>query len=673
MSFELNSPFEPAGDQPKAIKQLIKGLSESQKQILMGVTGSGKTFTLANVIQTLNKPTLVLAHNKTLAAQLFDEFKEFFPNNAVEYFISYYDYYQPEAYIPSRDIYIEKEADINEEIERFRHRATRSLLLRKDVIIVASVSCIYGLGIPEEYSRGILSLKIGDIMPRNTLLRKLEKIQYQRNDFELKQGRYRVKGETIDLLPSWDERYLRLVFFGDELDDILILHPVTNEIIDRLSNIDIFPATHYLVSDQMSTAIKSIKTELNQQIETLSKEKKIVEAQRLESRTHYDIEMMEEMGYCKGIENYSRHLSQRKEGEPGGVLIDFFPDDFLTIIDESHVTLPQVRGMFHGDQSRKSHLIDYGFRLPSAKDNRPLTYEEFENKIGDCIYVSATPGDQELQLCRKQGPLSQKGKFSAFHLVEQIVRPTGLLDPEIILKPSKNQIQDLRDEIQIRSKRNERTLVSTITKKLAEDLSEYLQSQQIKTQYLHSDISALDRVKILHQLRLGTYDVLVGVNLLREGLDLPEVSLVAILDADKEGFLRNERSLIQLMGRAARNKNGQVRLYADQQTNSMTLAINETNRRRKRQIDHNITHNITPKSIQKELPKLNPTLSIPKLPDPKAIQNQPSKLPDIIQTLTRDMKTAAKDLNFELAAVLRDQIEELKQRLDSPQSTPTQK
>ena len=649
MTFKLHSNFKPSGDQPNAIESITEKLNNHiNHQILLGVTGSGKTYTMANVIAKLNRPTLVLAHNKTLAAQLCSEFKEFFPENAVEYFVSYYDYYQPEAYIAARDVYIEKEADINQEIERLRHSATRSLMLRRDVIIVASVSCIYGLGIPEDYIKGVINISIGKNYPRNKLLLNLQASQYERNDIELKQGRYRIKGDTLTLFPSWEENHIKCEFFGDECEAITVCHPVTGNKIEAMDSIDIFPATHYLVHENKERAITAILNELKQRESELIKQEKPIEAHRLKSRTLYDIDMLQEVGYCKGIENYSRHLSNRSPGEPGGVLIDFFPDDFITIIDESHATMPQIRGMYNGDQSRKSTLIDYGFRLPSAKDNRPLTFEEFNQRVKQCIYVSATPGPYELDLCQT-------------HLTEQIIRPTGLIDPQIKIKETKGQIDDLLSEINKRIQKGHRILITAITKQLSEDLSNFLAQNNIKVQYLHSDIKTLDRIDILHDLRKGKYDVLVGVNLLREGLDLPEVSLVAILDADKEGFLRNERSLIQTMGRAARHNEGTVILYADKITDSMKRAINETNRRRTLQLDYNKTHNISPKSIIKKISDIRGETRKELLSLEKQIKHvSPGKLPDLIKKLEKDMKEAAKELQFELAAVLRDQIETLK-------------
>lgn len=663
--FKLNSPFQASGDQPQAIDTLVSGLHDNEAhQILMGVTGSGKTFTIANVIQKINRPTLVIAHNKTLAAQLFNEFQEFFPENAVEFFISYYDYYQPEAYLPTRDAYIEKEATVNEEIERLRHSATRSLFLRKDVIIVASVSCIYGLGIPESYIESVLKLKTGQLITRTKLLHALQKIQYERHDFELKQGRYRIKGETIDIFPSWEESLIRLVFFGDEIDSIQVVDPITGTPSDTLESVDIFPATHYLFNQNKDIAIQAIKQECDQQVALFEKQNKLLEANRIKTRTLYDLDMIQEIDYCKGIENYSRHLSGRPAGHPPGVLLDFFREDFLTIIDESHVTVPQIRGMYAGDRSRKDALIQYGFRLPSAKDNRPLTFDEFAERVGQTIYVSATPGPYELEQCRKKHAQAiVDSRWDYYKLAEQIIRPTGLLDPNVTLKPTQNQIHDLLNEANQRIKKNERVLITTLTKKLAEDLCQFFDKKKFKVQYLHSDITTLDRMDILHQLREGKVDILIGVNLLREGLDLPEVSLVAILDADKEGFLRNERALIQTMGRAARHVNGTVILYADKITDSIAAAMEETNRRRELQEAYNKTHKITPMSIKKELPK-----TIKKQHKKiKAIEKEiesitPSSFQKLIKKLEKDMKIAAENLEFECAAVIRDQIEKLKEK-----------
>lgn len=662
--FKLHADYVPAGDQPQAITQLVSGLNQGKnKQILMGVTGSGKTYTMANIIAQLNRPALILAHNKTLAAQLCSEFKTFFPENAVEYFISYYDYYQPEAYIAARDVYIEKEADINQEIERLRHSATRSLVSRKDVIIVASVSCIYGLGIPEDYLNAVFPIEVGKTYNRNKLFKKLMDSQYERNDIDLQQGRFRVKGDTVDIFPSWDEYLIRLSFFGDEIEQISIHHPVSMEIEGTPEKVDIYPATHYIVGENKERAIQAIKTEMDEQIQLFKAQGKELEANRIKARTLYDIDMIQEVGYCKGIENYSRHLSGRNPGEPGGVLLDFFPKDFITFIDESHVTAPQIRGMFNGDQSRKQALVDFGFRLPSSKDNRPLTFAEFEQKVGQTIYVSATPGPYELEACLKPKGIPGSKNWKDYDLAEQIIRPTGLLDPIVILKKSEGQMPDLLDESRARIAKNERVLITTLTKQFAEDLCDYFKDQMIKVQYIHSDITALDRVDILHDLRAGKYDVLIGVNLLREGLDLPEVSLVAILDADKEGFLRNERSLIQTIGRAARHQNGTVILYADRVTDSMHAAITETNRRRGIQEAHNKKHNIVPKTVTKKLADIREetrqTLSQSDIK--QKIKNiKASQLPNLLEQLEKDMKKAAENLEFELAAVIRDQIEELK-------------
>lgn len=658
--FELVSDYTPSGDQPAAISALTAGVLAGQKdQILLGVTGSGKTFTMANVIANLNRPALVLAHNKTLAAQLCGEFRAFFPNNAVEYFISYYDFYQPEAYIPGRDVYIEKEAQINVEIERLRHAATRSLLTRRDVIIVASVSCIYGLGIPEDYARAIISLKVGEVMSRRDFLLKLDKVQYQRNDVELAPGRYRVKGDVIDLFPSWSEMALRMEFFGDELERILEFHPVSGTILNTFPAIDIFPATHYVVHDNMDRAMQAIKQEMEASVADFLAKDKVLESQRLEQRTRYDLEMIAEMGYCKGIENYSRHLSNRDPGEPSGVLLDFFPKDFITFIDESHASLPQVRGMFAGDLSRKTVLVDHGFRLPSAVDNRPLRFEEFEERLGARIYVSATPGPYEMTVCGVDMTKPPESRWEGTGVIEQIIRPTGLVDPEIEVRETLGQIDDVLNEIHRVRAKNERTLVTTLTKQMSEELSQFLDGKGVKVTYLHSEIHTLDRLDILKQLRSGKIDVLVGVNLLREGLDLPEVSLVIILDADKEGFLRNERSLIQTIGRAARNVNGKVILYADKMTPSMVAAISETNRRRIKQLAHNQTHGIVPKSTLRKGVELRAektdTLDIEK----RISEASPASLPDLMRVLEKDMHAAAAALDFERAAVLRDQLQRL--------------
>ncbi|MBT5988824.1 excinuclease ABC subunit UvrB [bacterium] len=663
--FKLVSSFEPAGDQPQAIDSLVNGCNQQKKdQILLGVTGSGKTFTIAKVIEQIQKPTLVIAHNKTLAAQLCSEFQAFFPNNAVEYFVSYYDYYQPEAYLPARDMYIEKEVDINEEIERLRHHATRALLTRKDVIIVASVSCIYGLGSPENYIKNVINLEQGKTVSRTKLLRDLEKIQYERNDIELKKGRYRVKGETIDIFPSWENTLIRLDFFGDELEHIYRIHPVSLEVFCEEKEIDIYPATHYVVNDNFGIALDTIREEADQRLKELEAQDKVLEAYRLKTKINYDLEMMREIGSCKGIENYSRHLENRVAGTPPQVLLDFVGDDFLTVIDESHVTVPQIKGMYKGDQARKTVLVDYGFRLPSAMDNRPLKFAEFEQKVKRCIYVSATPGIYELDKCELTAikPDSKNSSvWSGYDITEQIIRPTWLVDPEIIVRETKYQIDDLLKEINERVECKERVFITTLTKRMSEDLTSFLEEKEIKVRYLHSEIDTLDRIDILHDLRLGKFDVLVGVNLLREGLDIPEVSLVAIMDADKEGFLRNERALIQTMGRAARNINGKVILYADKMTKSMQAAINETNRRRDIQLAYNEKHQIKPRSIIKKIADIRDE-------DRKLIQElatvemgefKPDELPQKLAELERKMQKAAKNLEFEVAAVLRDKIEEL--------------
>ena len=662
--FKLQSDYLPAGDQPDAIRVLTEGFKAGKKnQILLGVTGSGKTFTMANVIAQLNRPALVMAHNKTLAAQLCSEFRDFFPDNAVEYFVSYYDYYQPEAYIASRDVYIEKEAQINQEIERLRHSATRSLLSRRDVIIVASVSCIYGLGLPEDYIRGVISLHLGDVVVRRQLFLSLDKAQYERNEIELKPGRYRAKGDCIDIYPSWAEYWLRLEFFGDELDRISLIDPINGNTLEARDEIDIYPATHYVVNDQIHGAMAVIKDEMVNRVAELQAHGKELEARRLEQRTLYDLDMMAEVGYCKGIENYSRQLSHREAGTPPGVLLDFFPKDFITIIDESHVSVPQVRGMYAGDQSRKQSLIDYGFRLPSALDNRPLKFSEFDEKIGQTVYVSATPGPYELQVSRKSMDLDVlvPVDWTQFEVAQQIIRPTGLVDPVVTVRPTLYQIDNLLIEIHHAIDRGERTLVTTLTKAMSEELSDYLHGKGVKVCYLHSEIHSLDRIDILHDLRSGKYDVLVGVNLLREGLDLPEVSLVAIMDADKEGFLRNERALIQTMGRAARNINGTVILYADKMTDSMKNAINETSRRRQIQLAHNQKYGIIPQSISKKISDIRDEdrRMIAEV-EKRKLSVRADELPGLIAQLQKEMKNAAKNLEFELAAVLRDQIESLK-------------
>ncbi|MDX1806812.1 MAG: excinuclease ABC subunit UvrB [Paenisporosarcina sp.] len=654
-SFDLQAPYKPDGDQPQAIQELIKGIADGKKyQTLLGATGTGKTFTVSNVVTEIKKPTLVMAHNKTLAGQLYSEFKEFFPNNAVEYFVSFYDYYQPEAYVPQTDTYIEKDSSINEEIDKLRHSATSALFERQDVLIVASVSCIYGLGNPEEYRDMVLSLRMGMEIERNQLLRKLVDIQYERNDMNFVRGKFRVRGDVVEIFPaSRDERCIRVEFFGDEIDRIREVDALTGEIIGEREHVAIFPNSHFVTREEkLLVAIENIEVELEQQLKVLRGEDKLLEAQRLEQRTRYDLEMMREMGFCSGIENYSRHLTLREPGATPYTLLDYFPDDFLIVVDESHVTLPQVRGMFNGDQARKKMLVEHGFRLPSAMDNRPLTFQEFEGHMKQAIFVSATPGAYELEHTPE--------------MVEQIIRPTGLLDPTIDVRPIEGQIDDLIDEIRQRSERNERVLVTTLTKKMSEDLTDYLKEIGIKVNYLHSEIKTLERIEIIRELRMGTYDVLIGINLLREGLDIPEVSLVAILDADKEGFLRSERSLIQITGRAARNSNGHVIMYADRMTDSMTKAIGETDRRRNIQIEYNEKHGITPKTIQKKIRDVirasrdaEETITyMEKVTKGKKLTKDEKQT--LLLTLEKEMKDAAKALDFERAAELRDTILELK-------------
>ncbi|MFC4800057.1 excinuclease ABC subunit UvrB [Neobacillus sp. GCM10023253] len=652
--FELVSKYSPQGDQPGAIKELVEGIRNNKKyQTLLGATGTGKTFTISNVIKEINKPTLVIAHNKTLAGQLYSEFKEFFPNNAVEYFVSYYDYYQPEAYVPQTDTFIEKDASINDEIDKLRHSATSSLFERKDVIIIASVSCIYGLGSPEEYREMVVSLRTGMEIERNQLLHRLVDIQYERNDIDFKRGTFRVRGDVVEIFPvSRDEHCMRVEFFGDEIDRIREVDALTGEIIGERDHVAIFPASHFVTREEkMRIAIENIEKELEERLTIMRENNKLLEAQRLEQRTRYDLEMMREMGFCSGIENYSRHLTLRPAGSTPYTLIDYFPEDFLIVIDESHVTLPQIRGMFNGDKARKEVLVEHGFRLPSALDNRPLTFDEFEKHIHNIVFVSATPGPYE----QEHTP----------EMIEQIIRPTGLLDPTIDVRPIHGQIDDLIGEIQDRVKRNERVLVTTLTKKMSEDLTDYLKEIGIKVQYLHSEIKTLERIEIIRELRLGKYDVLVGINLLREGLDIPEVSLVTILDADKEGFLRSERSLIQTIGRAARNANGHVIMYADRMTNSMELAISETKRRRAIQEEYNKKHGITPKTIQKDIRDvIRATHAAEEQEDYKptaAFGKMTKKERDkLIGDMEKEMKAAAKALDFERAAELRDLILELK-------------
>ncbi|MFA1714191.1 excinuclease ABC subunit UvrB [Peribacillus frigoritolerans] len=654
--FELVSKYSPQGDQPAAIEMLIEGIKEGKEmQTLLGATGTGKTFTVSNVIQKINKPTLVIAHNKTLAGQLYSEFKEFFPNNAVEYFVSYYDYYQPEAYVPSTDTFIEKDASINDEIDKLRHSATSSLFERKDVIIIASVSCIYGLGSPEEYREMVVSLRTGMEIDRNALLHRLVDIQYERNDIAFQRGTFRVRGDVVEIFPaSRDEHCVRVEFFGDEIDRIREVDALTGEITGEREHIAIFPASHFVTREEkMRIAIQNIETELEERLKELREDEKLLEAQRLEQRTRYDLEMMREMGFCSGIENYSRHLTLRPSGATPYTLMDYFPEDFLLVVDESHVTLSQIRGMFNGDQARKQVLVDHGFRLPSAKDNRPLRFEEFEKKVHQSIFVSATPGPYELEHTPE--------------MVQQIIRPTGLLDPTVEVRPIEGQIDDLIGEIQERVKKNERVLITTLTKKMSEDLTDYLKEIGIKVQYLHSEVKTLERIEIIRELRMGKYDVLVGINLLREGLDIPEVSLVTILDADKEGFLRSERSLIQTMGRAARNANGHVIMYADRITNSMELAINETRRRREIQENYNEEHGITPLTIQKDIRDSIRATHVAEESEEYKEDLAPSlaKLPKkerlkVMASMEKEMKEAAKALDFERAAELRDLLLELK-------------
>ena len=647
--FKLVSKYKPSGDQPEAIKELVDGINNHEKyQVLLGATGTGKTFTIANVIEKVNKPTLVLAHNKTLAGQLYSELKELFPENRVEYFVSYYDYYQPEAYVPSSDTFIEKDASINDEIDELRHSATSALISRDDVIVVASVSCIYGLGEKEEYENKTLSLKVGDVIDRDEILKKLVDMLYERNNMDLVRGTFRTHGDVIEVVPAYSRtNAYRIDLFGDEIERLTEFDTVTGAVINRKQTITIFAASHFVTSDEkLKMACKNIREELNDRLKYFKANNKLLELQRLEQRTNYDLEMMEETGFCKGIENYSRHLAFRKEGETPTTLIDFFPKDFLLVIDESHVTLPQVRAMYNGDRMRKSVLVEYGFRLPSALDNRPLKFDEFEKKINQVIYVSATPGDYELNKTHGE-------------IVEQIIRPTGLLDPEIEVRSTKNQIDDLIEEIQKRIEKNERTLVTTLTIRMSEELTNYLKNTDIKVAYLHNEIKTLERMEIVRDLRTGEYDVVVGVNLLREGIDIPEVSLIAILDADKQGFLRSERSLIQTIGRAARNKDGHVIMYADSISDAMEKAIKETERRRTIQEEYNKKHNITPTTIVKPIPELiknNDKNINEKISD---FKNKKDKEKTIKQ-IEEEMKKAASELDFERATELRDILFELK-------------
>ena len=682
--FKVEAPFTPTGDQPTAIQSLTKGIERGEwAQVLLGATGTGKTFTMAKVIEAVQKPTLIIAHNKTLAAQLCSEFKSFFPNNAVEYFVSYYDFYQPEAYIPSSDTYIEKDASINDEIDKLRHSATMSLFERRDVIIVASVSCIYGLGDPEDYSELVLSLRLGQTKSRDEILSKLVDIQYTRNDMNFIRGTFRVQGDTIEIFPAaYSERAIRVELFGDEIDRLVEVDALTGEVIAERKHVAVYPASHYVTTkDKMRIAVERIEAELDEQLAKLKAADRLLEAQRLEQRTRYDIEMMQEMGYCSGIENYSRHMSERKAGEAPYTLIDYFPDDFLIMVDESHVTIPQIRAMYNGDRARKESLIEYGFRLPSALDNRPLQFDEFVERINQIVYVSATPGPYEMEV--------------QTNVAEQIIRPTGLLDPSIEIRPIKGQMDDLLGEIHKRAAKNERVLVTTLTKKMAEDLTEFLKEMGVRIRYLHSDIVTIERAEIIRDLRAGVFDVLVGINLLREGLDMPEVSLVAILDADKEGFLRSDTAMIQTIGRAARNVNGHVIMYADRVTGSMQRAIDETDRRRAVQEAYNIEHNITPKSVSKDVKELIELTKIEEnmvtdgkdfsskkgkkkssttgmdhghepyaqdISSPKVADITPEELFNKIEELDRQMKAAAKQLEFEKAAKLRDQLGELRQQ-----------
>ena len=655
--FILHSEYSPTGDQPQAIEQLVQGFKEgNQCQTLLGVTGSGKTFTMANVIAQINKPTLIIAHNKTLAAQLYGEFKEFFPENAVEYFVSYYDYYQPEAYVPSSDTYIAKDSAINDEIDKLRHSATAALSERKDVIIIASVSCIYGLGSPIDYQEMVISLRPGMIKDRDDVLKKLIEIQYDRNDMDFKRGTFRVRGDVVEIFPAYSEKIAyRVEFFGDEVDRITEIDTLTGEIINVIEHVAIFPASHYVVSkDKMEKAIGEIEVELEQQVRYFKGEDKLLEAQRIAERTNFDIEMMRETGFCSGIENYSRHLTGLAPGEPPQTLIDYFPDDFLMMIDESHKTIPQIGAMYHGDQSRKGTLVDYGFRLPSAKDNRPLSFEEFESKIDQVMFVSATPGEYE-----EQHELLR---------AEQVIRPTGLLDPEVEVRPVEGQIDDLISEVKKETAKKNKILITTLTKRMAEDLTDYMREVGIRVKYLHSDIDTLERTEIIRDMRLDVFDVLVGINLLREGLDIPEITLVAILDADKEGFLRSETSLIQTIGRAARNAEGRVIMYADRITDSMRVAIDETKRRREIQMAYNEEHGITPQTIKKavrDLISISKKVEAEKMrleKDPESMSYD--ELEKLINKLTKQMKKAAADLNFEMAAELRDQLVELKKYLN---------
>ncbi len=653
--FRLASDFVPTGDQPQAIASLVDGLKSGMKQqTLLGVTGSGKTFTMANVIAQMHRPALVLAPNKTLAAQLCSEFKEFLPDNAVEYFVSYYDYYQPEAYVPKSDLYIEKDSSLNEEIDRLRHSATKALFERRDVVIVASVSCIYGLGSPEEYGNVVISLKKGEQRKRDKVLRFLTDIQYERNDFNFTRGKFRVRGDTLEIHPAGEDIAIRVEFWGDEVERITEVDPLTGEVLVERMRVDIYPAKHFVTTqEKLEAALKDIELELKERLEELRAEGKLVKAQRLEQRTRYDIEMMRETGFCNGVENYSRHLSRREAGSQPWTLLDYFPDDFIMFIDESHLSIPQVRGMYGGDYSRKKTLVDYGFRLPSALDNRPLTFPEFERHINQVIYVSATPGPYE--------------KEHSSQVVEQLIRPTGLIDPSVEIKPTAGQIDDLLEQVRVRVGRGERALITTLTKRMAEDLADYLREMGVKVHYLHSEIETLERIEILRDLRLGVYDVVVGINLLREGLDLPEVSLVAILDADKEGYLRSEGSLIQTMGRASRHVDGQVIMYADTVTDSMRRAIQETYRRRKLQVEYNERHGITPVGIRKTIKDISSRVKAV-AETAATYEASGARMPKddimrLVKELEMQMKQAAKNLEFEKAALLRDQIVQLRREI----------
>jgi len=664
--FILNAPYRPTGDQPEAIDKLVEGLARGDRdQVLLGATGTGKTFTIANVISRVQRPTLVMAHNKTLAAQLYAEFKDFFPENAVEYFVSYYDYYQPEAYVPKHDLYIEKETEINEEIDRLRLSTTTSVISRRDVIVVASVSCIYGIGSPEAYGRVVINLELGSVYRREALLRQLVESHYDRNDLDLRPGTFRVRGDTLEVVPAYGDNGLRMSFFGDELERLVEFDPLTGELLAERQTVSIYPAKHFITEEEkLKAAIADIQTELAERVAYLRSKDKLLEAQRLEQRSLYDLEMLREVGYCAGIENYSRHLDQRAQGSPPWTLIDYFPPDYLMVVDESHMTIPQVRGMFAGDRSRKENLVEYGFRLPSALDNRPLSFDEYESRVSQVIYTSATPGPYELA--------------RATQIVDQVIRPTGLVDPEVEVRPVEGQIDDLVGEIHRRVEVGERVLVTTLTKRMAEDLSDYLLELGIKVHYLHSEIDTLERVGILRDLRLGVFDVVVGINLLREGLDLPEVSLVAILDADKEGFLRSGTALIQTIGRAARHINGRVIMYADNLTDSMQRAFDETNRRRAKQTAHNQEHGIEPMSIMKAVRDLTDQVAAARaVAEPEGtyqaltpVQLPKDELSRLIRELEKQMRSAAEALEFEKAAALRDQVFELRGALAEKEDLP---